>query len=218
MKFRCSDLDTLMTKSRSKSDPISKTAMKKIREYFIKRDFGREKMVLTKYMIKGVEQEPVSIDLYNEVFGTKLNKNQKELENDFITGTPDLVGDEIIDIKTSWDIWTFDEIDKKIALNDYKYQVLGYMWLTGIKKGKLAYCLVDMPEHMFVDEMYKLSFSYKNLTQSELEEKFYYNYHFGDIAPEKKVKTFEVEWNEEEIENIKNKITLAREALERMKL
>jgi hypothetical protein len=217
-KIRCSDLDTLMTKPKAKKDEISATAMSLIKELWIMREFGREKYIQTKYMLKGIEQENSSIQLLNSILSKEYQKNEKFFENDFITGTPDIIGDEIIDIKSSWDLWTFASIDEKTALKTYRYQLLGYMWLTGIKKAKLAYCLVDTPEHMFVDEMYKLTFTHKDLSQEQLEAKFYDNYHFSDIPKEKRVKIYNVEWSDEEIEGIKNKVLLTREIMKGMSL
>jgi hypothetical protein len=104
-KFHCSSLGLLMPKSRVKSDPLSQTTKSFLNEIFIKEVFSREKDISTPAMKKGTQVESDSISLVEKVTGKTLFKNNKQLENDYIVGTPDLrPGDDKIvkDIKSSW--------------------------------------------------------------------------------------------------------------------
>ncbi len=108
-QFRCSSLPTLMTNSRAKDEVLSETAKDYLRELWIREIYGREKYdAKNKFTDKGIQCESDSFDLVKEVSGKTYFKNQKQLENEFIKGTPDLVK-PLIDIKTSWDIWTFSK-------------------------------------------------------------------------------------------------------------
>ena len=82
------------------------------------------------------------------------------MNNKFFTGELDLFtgedirhAEETIDIKCSWDLFTFpsflDKSDK-----DYEYQGEVYMDLSGAKKHTVAYCLVNTPANMITDKKY----------------------------------------------------------------
>src|SRR5690606_29721418 len=107
--------------------------------------------------------------------------NKKTLENDFIKGTPDVIlTDKVVDIKTSWDIWTFLKVDETSANKAYLYQLLGYMWLTDTKKADLVYCLVDTPDDIMHEELRRLSYRYPEIDQSEEKAAvFKRNFQFG---------------------------------------
>lgn len=161
--FRCSSLGHIMTEARSKSEPISETAKSHLLEVYIADKYNRRKLVTTKYMEKGLQVEEDAITLYSR--HTKLfhTKNEERINNDFIIGTPDLFNGEsirnaetIIDIKSSWDIFTFHSVIGKGVKKLYYWQLMGYMALTGAKNAKLAYCLVDTPDTLLNDEKRKL--------------------------------------------------------------
>lgn len=211
-KFHCSGLKNLMVNPRLKSETLSETTKNYLDEIFIKEVFHREKtdMIANKYVRKGVMCEPDSFKLVEDVTKEVYFKNQATLENDFVVGTPDIQAPEkIIDIKTSWDLFTFFKVDRDQAESDYYYQLLGYMMLTGKKKADLIYCLVDTPEELINDELHRLNF-YMN----EDEAKSYrINYVYGDIPAEAKIKRFEFDYDEEVAEKLKERIVLAREYL-----
>lgn len=209
MKIRCSALPKVTTSSRSKSDPVSETTKTYIRELWIENSFNRKNEVITKFMNKGIEVEDEAISLYSLFNGADYKKNEQFYENDYLTGTPDIIGDEIIDIKNSWNIWTFASMDEKKALKEYEAQLLGYMILTGVKKARIVHCLINTPDHIVQDELYKISFQFKGMTQSELENKFSKNYIFDDIPLEQRFKETVVEYSDEKVEKLKEKVDLA---------
>lgn len=219
MKFRCSQLGKIMTPPRAKKDLLSKTATDYLDEIIIAHKYGREKDIMNKYMQKGLMMEDASITLLSEVTEKFYGKNEQFYENEYIQGTPDVVDDVVIDVKTSWDIFTFSSAE---VTRPYYWQLVGYMWLTGIHKAKLAYCLVNAPEELITDELRRLSWKMMMIdTQHplyiEAEEKVRHNMVFDDIPAKERVKVFDVEFDVEEVEQLKEKIDICREyVLERI--
>lgn len=215
-KFRCSGLSNLMVNSRSKSDPLSETTKTYLREIWIQETFNRQKPELTNAaVIKGTMVESDSLDLYQQVTGQTFFKNQKRLENDFIQGTPDVIAkDFILDIKSSWNIWTFASVDQKQATKNYFYQLLGYMWLTEKHQASLVYALVNTPDSITNEEIYKLTFK----MSEEEAEKHRVNYEFDDIDPKLKIKQFDFSFDGEVVEKLKERIIASREFLNGLSL
>lgn len=220
-QFRCSGLPTLMVNGRSKSDILSETAKTALRELWIKESYGREKFdTSNKYTEKGIMCEPDAMDLIKQVTEKTYFKNNKHLTNDFIQGTPDIVlPGEVKDVKTSWSIWTFNNVDEESALKSYYYQLLGYMWLTGSTKSELIYCLVNTPEEIMNDELYKLSFKHPEINESdEQAAKYKVNYIFDDIPAKERMKAFAIEFNQDDVELLKERIVAARAYLATLSL
>lgn len=222
-KFRCSGLHNLMVNGRCKSDPLSETTKAYLEELWVKEVFGREKLdKANKYTIKGVMVESDSLDLVATATGKTFFKNADHLENEFINGTPDIIvkankqPQSIIDIKSSWDIWTFLNVDEKFASKCYYYQLLGYMWLTGTKQAELMYCLVNTPEPIINDELYRLSFKIGD--SEEVQAMARKNYVFDDIDIKKRLKKFSFAYDQKLVDELKNRITAAREYMSRLEL
>lgn len=84
-------------------------------------------------MQRGIDLEPVAVELYErkhmvEVYGKERKVHPKY---DFISGEVDgLVGkDGIIEVKSPNANNHFDNIMEAKQLNDYKYQIQGYLWI-----------------------------------------------------------------------------------------
>src|SRR5688572_14682194 len=160
--IRCSCLGKIMTEARSKSEVLSETTKTYLRQLFREIKYDRKKEITTKYMEKGLMVEEDAITLYSLVKKRFFKKNEERVKNDYLCGTPDLfIGEsieqakEIIDIKSSWDLFTFPFPSDKIN-KDYFYQLQGYMFLTGAEKATLVYCLIDTPLTLINDEKRKL--------------------------------------------------------------
>lgn len=220
-KFRSSFLPTLMVNGRSKSDILSETAKTGLRELWIKEVFGREKYDTTnKFTEKGIMCEADAMDLIKKVTRKTYFKNKEEFSNEFITGTPDIVlPDSVKDTKCSWSIHTFMNVDEDYALKNYYYQILGYMWLTGTPNGEIIFCLVNTPEEIMNDEMYRLSFKLPELNNSEeFTNKVKMNYIFDDIPEKMRLKRFSVPFSQEDVELLKERIIAGREYLKTLSL
>lgn len=207
--FHASGLSKVMTNGRSKKDPLSETAKGYLHEIYVKEKYGREKieMLMNKYTRKGVMVETDSISLFEKLEGKTFFKNQKTISNKYVCGTPDIItSEEIIDIKSSWDLFTFLAVTEKKALDDYYWQLVAYMWLTDTTKARLVYVLSNTPETMISDELYRLSF----YIDEEQAEKYRINYEFDDILDKDRVKVYLVRMDKDLIPTIEKKIALAR--------
>ena len=144
--FRCSAIGDIMTEPRSKSEEFSKTAQKRAIEAYIIARYDRYPKDITSDAIKkGLMVEDDAIDILARVDQKLYLKNEQRFSNDFITGTPDIIAHDVVDIKSSWDIFTYfgSKFDYE---KSYEWQLQGYMALTGKTSARLAYVLCDTPE------------------------------------------------------------------------
>ncbi len=194
MIVRCSSLGKIMTKSRSKTEVLSKTAQSYIKS-IAKQDFyGYNSEINTKQMTKGTECEQQSIDLLNSVLFTDFEKNTERISNEFLTGECDInIGTHIIDIKTSWSLETFPATAEDIDAKAYEWQLRGYMMLYGVAKSTLAYCMIDTPSELLND--------WDNHSVHKVSH----------IAPEHRVTTLSFERDETLEEEIKERCISAQE-------
>jgi len=186
-KIRCSAIGDIMANSRTK-DPLSKGAKTYVKHWLKEKIYGYEKEWSNKYVAKGHEVEQDSLDFVAfHLNFLDLPKNEDRYENDYLTGTPDaLPGDIVIDVKNSWDFTTFPIFENNVPTKDYMYQLQGYMALTGRKKAKLIYTLMDTPE--FLLSPHDDIFTYEN------------------IDVKYRVKVFEIERDNEMIDKIYKKV------------
>ena len=153
MKFRASQLGKLMTSSRTKGEALSQTA----KSYIIqkaKEDFFEYKTELTnKYVMKGIHQEQDSIDLLNAVRFENYKKYEHRAENEWLTGSCDIITEElIIDIKSSWSLETFPATNYELKdLSEYEWQGRAYMWLYDRPRFELCYVMVSTADDILSD-------------------------------------------------------------------
>lgn len=193
-KIRASASGKIMTNARSKSELISETTKTYVKEWLIEKIYGIRKEIKSKYLTKGLKLEDTAIDKAVEWLDLPFTlKNEKFFEDDFFCGTPDLiVNDVVYDIKCSWDAFTFPLFETEIPTINYKYQVNVYMHLTGKKKAKVVYILLNTPEDI-----------------SKYEE--FYNY--DNIDKKYKIKVYEFDYDESIINDLKNRVQNIREYL-----
>ena len=147
---RCSALSKIMTKSRSKSSPLSETAktfvMEKAKEDF----YGIRPNISNKFTEKGIRNEDLGIEMVNQSRFMEFKKNTERISTDWLTGECDInTGDKIIDIKCSWSFDTFpafqEEAEKSVKKSGYDWQLRGYMMLYNRPMGEVIYCLTTTP-------------------------------------------------------------------------
>jgi hypothetical protein len=217
--FRPSSVGNIMTESKTKND-LSDTCKKHLIEKYIYMAYGIEKEFDSKYMYKGTQVEEDSMTLLSLVDKKFYKKNEKILSNDYVIGTPDIITDEIIiDIKSAWDIFSFlnHKTEKKIS-SIYYWQVQCYMWLSGLQKAKVSYCLVDTPQRYVNDEIqtqwYKLGkpdseSEYWIKTIEAIEKRHKYNH----IEKTQRVHSVDVEYSGKDIDSLIDRINLCRKWL-----
>jgi hypothetical protein len=234
-KIRCSALGNLMTEPKAASDKasgaLSATAKTSLLEVYVKEIYGREKDIQTKPMKKGTLVEDDSITTLSMYDGKIYQKNEKRYENEFVIGTPDIVDSsfedndtatygKVVDIKSSYDLWTFlANVDSKID-KGYWWQLQGYMWLTGLKMAELVYVLSNMPEEMILQEKYYLLKRMNVISEespeyikaaAELEKRL----KFDDIPVSQRVIKLSFGADEAAFDFIESKVKAARIELER---
>jgi hypothetical protein len=178
--------------------------------------YGRRKEFSNKFTIKGNVVEDRSIEYVAEqLFYDELQKNEEYFENDFIKGTPDMIppspSDEVLDVKNSWDCFTFPLFDTELKNADYWWQGQGYMALTGRSKYKVVYVLSNTPEYLIQKEadFYCRSKGYQK-TDDEVMERFKSNMTYDDIDDSLRIKVFEFERDDKAIKNIEKRVVIVR--------
>lgn len=215
MKIRCSQIGKIMTSPRTKGERFSQTAKTYILELAVAEKYGIEKEFWSRYTDKGNQVEIDSIKLVGDVLDVGfVYKNEELLSNDWVTGTPDINTDVLIDVKSSWDAFTFFDkiLEDELKNKDYYYQLQGYMWLTEKQSAILAYCLVNTPLQIVEDEIRREYWKH-NLIDENLDLRHFVEqkHIYTHIPAEKRVRTHVIERNEQCINDIKTRIEECRE-------
>lgn len=224
--FRCSSLGYIMTDPRTKGETLSETTKTHLIDVYVSNKYGRNEDIQNRYVEKGLAVEEDSITLYSRIKKSFFKKNEEHLHNNWIKGTPDLFTGEsiktaetIIDIKSSWDLYTFMRVLTKEINKMYYWQLQGYMDLTGAKSAKLAYCLVDTPEPMIEYEKYLLGRRMgiidpagNDLYEQGCEE-LERSMTFSDISLEEKLIEFTIERNDVDILKMHSRVEECRKWL-----
>lgn len=192
-KVRCSALGKLMSEPKSKADKeagnLSEIAKTMLTLWYKEQLYARRAYIGSKYLDKGISCEDEAIAYVNPLW----TNNKEQFSNEYLCGEPDVItDDEIIDIKNSWDFTTFPLFSKTCPSKDYEWQVLGYMDLTGKRKAKVIYTLMDIPDSL-------IPFG------ADVEQ---FKYHTVDRKL--RVKEFTVAYDEEKVAQIKIKVAKAQ--------
>lgn len=215
-KIRCSAIAQIVKKPRTKGALLSETARSYCDRWIKEQLFNREHSFTNKYTQKGLIVEDESIDLIADVLGYGfLIKNEQFYENDFLTGTPDILPPNyniVIDAKSSWDWQTFPYTEDKCPNTDYHWQVLGYMALTNRDNAKIAYTLVNTPEHLIEREARRYCYDngFEELDM-DIYKKFETFMNYSDIPKQMRVKSFDFKRDNEKIEYIYKCVENCRE-------
>lgn len=220
--FRASGTGQLMVEPRSKTETLSETTKTFLVGVMISTLYGRQKDLMNKFIQKGLMVEEDSITLFSRVRKQFFAKNETHLENDFLKGTPDLYEGEsilratkIIDIKSSFDIFTFFKSKHDPLNKDYYWQLQSYMDLTGATSAELAYCLVDTPDSIIEGLKRRFmwdagikgedQFSHEAFEQIERMSKY------GDIPMDQRVHIIPIERSQFDIDRLHDRVIVCRE-------
>ena len=195
-KIRASASGKLMTKPRSKSEVLSKTTKSYLEVWTKEQIYGVRKNIQSKYLTKGNQVEDDAIMYASTEKGWLFaEKNEEYFEDEYFCGTPDLIlENKIIDIKSSWDCFSFPLFYNGIPNKDYYYQLQTYMHLTGKRDAQLVYVLMNTPEELTLEE----------------------SHDYSEINSKYRIKIFDVEYQEEVIEELKNKVIESREYIKQL--
>lgn len=235
--FRPSSLGDLMSGTgKGLTVANSLTCKKKLIKIFREIKYNRYYNFSNKYTEKGIKMEEDAITLYSRFKKKYLKKNSVRLQNSFFTGEFDIDRkDHTVDIKCSWSLDTFPHPAVDKVSDGYFYQGYGYMDLTGYKKHIVAYCLVNAPANLILRE--KEALYYKMNCPDETNEKYLQakidieknmiydieqfksdNPNFDidckewiyDIPLNERVVEFEINYDENEAQAIKNRLIECR--------
>lgn len=179
---------------------LGKTGESYLKEWAKQELYGRRKDISSKYLTKGLEMEDEAIELLsNELFdGALMFKNEAFFESDYFTGTPDLIFDnKIIDIKCSWDCFTFPLFENDLPTKDYFYQMQIYMDLVGLEKAEVIYCLMNTPQDLLYGQDENL-------------------HKYDNLDPKLRLKRFEILKDEKVIDKLKSRVLESREYLKQI--
>jgi hypothetical protein len=178
---------------------------------------NRRKEIRSKYLDKGILVEQDSVDLLCDVTGNFYDTETERKSDSFFTGECDLIFDDtIVDIKSSFDIFTFYEADFKDL---YYWQGQVYMRLYDKQKFELAYCLVNMPEAMFNALNEKLKYKFGSDTHNEayvkelnilINNSFFDERAIDEIPKKERVKIFTCERNDKDMDLLIERVKMAR--------
>ena len=219
----------IQKRENSKNIVLSATAIAYLTEAYAwetakKKSVSRE-MDITAFR-KGKLCEQESIEMLSFVDNTVYQKNTERVENDFLSGEPDvftgisiLEAVRVIDMKNTFDYPLFlakitTSIDKA-----NKIQVQGYGDITGAKELQVAYALCNMPEIMRNDYKRKLFYQGEYISDespdflakwNELERSMV----FDEISPLKRVYKVPIEpFSEIERQAVYDKVKAGRDWL-----
>lgn len=189
-KARASEAGKLMVQPRSKTETLSETTKTYLEDWVKENIYGYRKEIKSKYLDKGIIMEDEAISKAIEWLDLPfVLKNEQSFEDEFFTGTPDIVTDtEVLDIKCSWDAFSFPLFEDEIPTKDYFYQLQVYMHLTGSKSARLVYVLTNTPESITWETPHDYS---------ALDKRY-------------RIKTFQVAYDAAVIEALKAKVEDAR--------
>ena len=223
-KIRASACGQILTTPRKKGEHLSETAKNYLKTWWISEKYGRKQEIKSKYLTKGNVSEEASITILNDYFlknGRQilLKKNTEFFENEYMTGTPDLIhGDEVLDVKSVWTLFTMPFFDKTCPSPEYYYQLQTYLALTGKKKASLCYVLTNTPEFMIYDEARRESYArgYGGDIPHELEEEIRRLHTYDDIPLEDRIRVFDIPRDDNAIAAIYEKVEACRDFLSRL--
>jgi len=225
-KFRASSIDRIMATPKKAGEVLSEGAKTYLHEIYEDSIFGEAPEVSTIEMQKGNEMEPEAIALLRKARQKFYQKHPatEELKNDYITGHPDIVDmndQKIIDIKCPFRVRTWFRYTEKDALKNYYWQILSYLWLTGYKQGEIAVCAMPTPQHLILRDAQKQGYFHKEdeLTPEKYEEedqKLHNLHNFAVIGEKDRIKFFEVDYSQGDVDKMISKITSAREYLQQL--
>ena len=211
LKIRASRAGVLLTNARS-GKGLSETVKTMLIELWIENNYHRITEISNKFIEKGLAVEEDAITLLCDVTGDFYKKNIKRFENDYITGTPDIItkSGTVIDIKSSWNLITY----VKAGLTPiYEYQLRCYMELTGCSEAILAYCLVDTPEPLIISKAKRISWQVDEtiMPMEDIVAGLRQQMTFSDIPKHERLKTFRIEADKAKMDDLYQRIERARE-------
>jgi hypothetical protein len=206
-KIRASACGLIMTNDRS-GKGMGKTVYSYLDTWMKEQIYNRKKIIESKYFDKGSGVEIKSINYISEQLGLGMVfKNEEYFENDYMTGCPDLVlPDEVIEVKNSFDCFTFPLFEFEPPDKNNEWQVLVYMALTGRKKARIIYSLMDTPFDIVERQM--------NWNEESDHERIVKYHEYSHLDAKLRIKSFDVTYDPVKIDAIKDRVSQCRKYID----
>lgn len=147
---------------------LSASCRKYLKTMAIEIQYKRKKRMTNKYIKKGIAVENASIELYSEWKGYHLDNNTKRVSNDFLTGETDLEFtdvkgkvNKVTDIKSSYDIDSFEDNRDEDAKKSNYLQLQGYCILHDCQESSVANVLTNNDFTLINDEIRRETYKLK---------------------------------------------------------
>lgn len=200
---------------------LSETTISYLVEIFLESLTGRRNEIFARAIEKGIQVESKAIDTLCEYHGMFYIKNSERKYNEFIQGECDIDSednDEIIDIKSSYDLYTFFARKNKPLDKIYEWQLRCYMELYFRNKSRVAFVLENTPDGIIQDEFKRLLYK---LGTDKRDSEIYaegcaeirFNMEYDDIPIELRVIEKFVERDQQLIEKLYSRIVDCRKWL-----
>ncbi len=190
-KIRASAAGKLMTNPRSKSEVLSKTTKEYLQQWIKEQIYGVRKSINNKYLSKGIQVEDDAIKYASRELGWLFaEKNEEFFMDEYFCGTPDVIlEDTIVDIKSSWDCFTFPLFYNNNPSKNYYYQLQTYMHLTGKRKAQIVFVLMNTPEELTYEDFHD----------------------YSNVPSKYRIKIFDIAYSEEVINQMQQRVIDSRE-------
>ena len=230
---------TNLIEKRDAEDVLPPGAISHLDEVFRNVFWKRKRDLTNKFLEKGLLTEQDVLNLSSKSDNDFYIANKESFETNFIRGKWDNYKDKVRDVKSNYDLKSFDEADLttlyKSQLNGYSVMLKEMYNLNYYPIGELIYGLVNNPLHQIQNEINRQFYSLGNPsddndkwieTKRQIErnmifdiskfKKEYPYYHFENVTldfdiPEiLRVKKFEVLTAENDNQNIKRRVLMSR--------
>jgi hypothetical protein len=173
-------------------------------------------------IMKGSMMEGAAIEMLAAHDGINYKKNRRKFRNKWVSGYPDInykkrLGDrKVIDIKCSWDLYTFmGNIPKSVSAMN-RAQIQGYISLTKADIGEVCHVLVSAPDELIEKQVAKLRYKNVFATVEEFENAANLtrrSMKFDDIPEERRIIRFPVNRSDEDQKIMFERVDLCRDWL-----
>lgn len=220
-------------------DELSSGIITHLEDVFRAVFWRRKRHLSNKYLDKGLLVEQDILDLASQLDGEFYIKNGSRHKNDYLQGEWDNFQIKIRDAKANYDMKTYDEAELTSLyswqIKGYSFIAKDVFNLDHYPKGELMYGLVNNPLHHIQNETTRQFYAHGN--PSDTDEKWkevrrqiernmifdidifrrdYPHYQFEneildfDVPAIFRLKKFEVETTNEDIEHIKRRVLMCR--------
>src|SRR5690606_11096876 len=108
--IRASQVWKLIVQPKKKGEILSETAKAYLDEVAIALKYNRDPSFISKFTVKGVEQEEEALNVIRQTYQTDeyILKNEELFTKGPLSGTPDSITNlGVLDAKCSWSLFTF---------------------------------------------------------------------------------------------------------------